>query len=90
MTRGYQVAQSVHGLAEFAIRYPLLFKEWCNQTIVCLSIENEERLANLLQKLAMKKYPVVGFYEPGLDGQLTSVASYGCDKLVSNLKLTGK
>jgi len=90
---GYQVAQTAHGVAEFAIRYPFLFNTWKNNTIVCLSARNEIRLDKLLRQLCEDDdISVTGFYEPDLDGELCSVAAIGegIDKYTSNLPLTLK
>jgi hypothetical protein len=75
---GYQVAQTAHGVAEFAIRFPSFFMSWNNQNIVCLSTSDEESLRKLLKDLGSDdNTTATGFYEPDLGGQLTTVTAVG-------------
>lgn len=46
---GAQAAQLVHGMAEFADKHPVVFKEWKEKsnTVVCLAVKDEAELRSL-------------------------------------------
>lgn len=92
---GYQLVQSAHSLAEFAIQYPNQFHDWndTSKYLVSLSVDNEMRLNDLLYKLKSNGAYVVSFNEPDIDNQLTSICFYGTpemQKLTQNLNLALK
>lgn len=94
LTPGYQIAQSAHAVADFAIKHPQVAGEWHRESnyIVCLSVKDESELCLMAEKLMSRNIPFVQFNEPDLDDQVTSIAAYGLDagKLFSNLPLALK
>lgn len=73
----YKLVQGGHGLAQFALEQPELFREWNNQTIVYLDVCNEESF-NYHEFMLDKnniKYSI--FREPDLGNQRTAIAYYG-------------
>ena len=74
---GYQVVQSTHSIADFAAEFPQQFKEWKEESnsIICLSVKNEEELLRLYDKFE-EKTPAVKFFEPDVD-EFTSICLYG-------------
>lgn len=92
---GYQAQQSTHSVADFAIAYPDLHLEWNKESgsIICLSVNSEEELLNIHQKLHRSDVKSVIFQEPDLNNEYTSLcyyADYQSRKLVSHLPLLGK
>lgn len=85
ISNGYQCVQSTHAIAEFAHEYPKEFKKWKKETnsIICLSIKNEEELLKLYEKLS-KKTPSSSFYEPDINA-FTSVCIYGTPEIRKTL-----
>jgi hypothetical protein len=58
--------------------------------LVALSVDNEQKLKEVLNKLEWFGANVVSFKEPDMDNQLTSIAYYGTPELMritDNLKL---
>jgi hypothetical protein len=91
---GYQVVQTAHALADFAIKYEQEFKDWqCKSNYLCCLGASEfkiERIINLLEELKIK-YHV--FLEPDIGNVMTAVAVEAIprelhNKLFKNLKLT--
>ena len=90
---GYQIAQSGHALAQFMLEHPDRAIQWNNNFLICLSIENEEKLHNLYTKLQKQGIAVSAFCEPDIDHQMTSIAFEGtkvASKLTSSLPLALK
>lgn len=92
LSEGYQLAQTLHSSSRFAYHYPELHREWIEKSeyVVSLSVDNEEKLKRLYNKLQDYGADVVAFHEPDIDNQLTSICYYGTPemrKLTSNLKL---
>ena len=90
---GYQIAQSGHALAQFILDHPERAHQWNNNYLICLSIENEEKLHKLYAKLQEQGIPVSAFCEPDIDYQMTSIAFEGTEsssKLTSSLPLALK
>ncbi len=85
ITPGYQVVQSAHAIADFAYEFPTKFKEWKEDTnsIVCLSVKDEEGLLKLFEKLS-KSTPCSKFYEPDVDAY-TAICVYGTPKIRKSL-----
>lgn len=82
---GYQVVQSTHSVADFAAEHPNTFKQWKNDTnsIICLSVKNEESLLKLHEKLK-KQTDCSLFYEPDVDAY-TSLCVYGTPRIRKKL-----
>lgn len=55
---GAQMAQAIHAAQKFIFEHPEISRKWKEEsgTLVCLSVENEEKLANLLKKSSRKNY----------------------------------
>jgi hypothetical protein len=73
--------------------HPERARQWNNNFLICLSVDNEEKLGNLLVKLKERGIHVSAFYEPDIDYQLTGIAFAGCEqsaKLTSSLPLALK
>ena len=90
LSPGAQVAQTAHAVAEFSIAHPDAFRSWAaeQRTIVCLNIQNEATLADLLKLAEAKGVARAGFTEPDFGGELTAIAlGPGGDRLVSCLPL---
>ena len=77
---GSQIAQAIHSISQFSLEHHQIFKQWGNNYIVCLSIENENKLINLIQKLQDNQIKFSVFTEPDLGGQVTSICIEGSEK----------
>ena len=82
---GYSVVQSAHAIADFAYEHPQTFNEWKkdSNSIICLSVKNEEELLKLFEKLA-KKTPSSSFYEPDVNA-FTAICVYGTPEIRKSL-----
>jgi peptidyl-tRNA hydrolase len=89
LTNGQQLAQSLHSATEFAHKYPNLFNDWMtnSQYVVSLSVDDEQKLKEIHEKLEWFGANVVKFHEPDMENQLTSIAYYGTPEL---MKITDK
>ena len=92
---GYQLAQTIHSVADFAHELPQFFKTWKDNSnyVVSLAAKDEKSLTKYYNKLKAHGAPIVAFYEPDHYDQLTAVCFYGLPhyrKLVSNLPLALK
>ena len=86
------MVQTGHSIAEFAHKNPKHFTDWVTNSnyLISLSVKDEKRLKFLLKKLELNDAIVVGFYEPDIGNQLTSICYYGTPelrKLTNKLKL---
>jgi len=77
LTPGYSVVQSCHSIADFADQHPQTFEKWKKESnsIICLSVKDEETLLKLFEKLD-KKTPCSSFYEPDVNA-FTAICVYG-------------
>lgn len=65
----------MHALHEFIEEHPAIYKEWLsNPYIGFLSVQDEQELFQLRDKLTQKGINVSSFNEPDLDNQLTAIA----------------
>ena len=89
LTQGYQLVQSGHSIAEFAYKFPELFKNWVESSnyLISLSTHNEFHLKHLYEKLRLRGANVVAFIEPDIGNQLTSICFYGTPEM---RKITNK
>lgn len=91
MAPGNQAVQASHSLIQFVFEYPETSSVWVkNPYLVQLSVENEEKLYNLIRKLKKSNLKYSVFREPDLNNQVTAIAIEPSDKtrkLVSNLPL---
>ena len=89
LSKGQQLAQTLHSSSRFAYHHPELHKEWIEKSeyVVSLSVNNEEQLQRLYYKLLDNGATVVAFHEPDIDNQLTSICYYGTPEL---RKITNK
>ena len=85
----YKYIQGGHALSQFAIEYPLEFKEWNNEYLICVSVFNGKALQALQNELDESnfiklkhnddglKYPYSAFVEPDLESPLpTAIAIF--------------
>ena len=91
ISKGYQVVQSTHAIADFAHEFPDLFKQWKSESnsIIVLEVQNEEKLKKLFIELKRMKANTVLFYEPDISAT-TSLCVYGTPEIrkkLSNLPL---
>ena len=77
--------QSAHAIAEFAAEHTQTFKEWKKQSnsIICLSVKDEESLLKLFEKLD-KKTACSSFYEPDVNA-FTAICVYGTSEIRKSL-----
>lgn len=79
--------QAGHCVAEFCLKSDLA-KEWNNNTLIYLEVENLERLNQLIFKLSEKNINYYEFKEPDIDNQITSICTIINDKKIfKNLRL---
>lgn len=73
---GAQACQVVHVICELAHRWTYSFLEWklTSNTIVFLSVNNEDELKKMIFEAHKKDIQVECFYEPDLDNALTAIA----------------
>ncbi len=95
MSPGYQLVQVSHSIADFAHSFPDIFSKWKqnSNSIVSLSVKNEEDLINLTHLLKIKNINFVAFNEPDINNQLTSICiepSLSAKKITSSLPLSLK
>lgn len=83
---GYQVVQSAHSIADFAAQFPQQFQSWKieSNSIVCLSVKDEQELHNLYDKLQKQDAFVVKFFEPDINAD-TSICIYGTPEVRKKL-----
>lgn len=69
------IAQTCHALSEFEACYTKEYDKWYTDSnyIVCLEIDNEDKLKALLDEAKQLGIKVAPFHEPDLDNQLTAV-----------------
>jgi len=93
LSSGYQVAQTAHALAEFALRRPREFSHWENGYIVCLQTSNALSLEQLFHDSVEQGFDVIAFREPDLSHQITAIAYAPAPSVrshLSRLSLAGK
>jgi hypothetical protein len=75
--------QTGHSIAEFAHLYPNHFNDWMRESkyLVSLSVDNEESLKDLYNKLKSNGANVVAFTEPDIQDQLTSICYFGTPEM---------
>lgn len=83
LSSGQQLVQTGHSIAEFANQLPTQFQDWVKNSnyLISLSVDNEDSLRNLYDKLKYYGAHVVAFTEPDMDDQLTSICYYGTPEL---------
>jgi peptidyl-tRNA hydrolase len=89
---GAQACQATHSAIKFIFEHPEIAKEWYNKSeyLVELSIENQEKLLELTEKLRWKDISFSEFREPDMDNELTSIALEPTEKarkVVSSMPL---
>ena len=75
MPAGYQAVQTSHSIADFAIEFPTIFREWHEKSnyIIQLSVNDIVDLQKLINKLELNNIRFTAFYEPDIDNQLTAI-----------------
>jgi peptidyl-tRNA hydrolase len=76
LTSGQQMLQAAHAAIEFQHEHHEIAKEWNTNSkyLVFLSVENEEKLQRLLEKIQFKNLKYSVFLEPDIGNQLTAIA----------------
>lgn len=92
MEPGAQAVQATHAAIKFIFEHPEIANEWYNNSeyLVELSIENQEKLLELTEKLRWKGISFSEFREPDMDNELTSIALEPTEKarrVVSSMPL---
>lgn len=93
LSPGYQVAQTAHALAEFALRRPEEFSLWQNGYIVCLQASSASDLKRLHLDATELSLDTVAFHEADLGNEMTAIAftpSPSARPFLSQLPLAGK
>jgi hypothetical protein len=83
----YGLVQASHALAQYALELPDLFKIWNNSTLVCLGVRNLIDMKTWDEKLSLMDKSYKCFFEPDLEGQLTSIACFDTGEIFKNLKI---
>lgn len=80
------MVQSQHSIADFAAEFPEQFRSWKKESnsIVSLSVNSEESLLKLYDKLS-KKSSAILFREPDIDDQATSFCILGTPEIRKKL-----
>ena len=92
---GYILAQSLHAVIDFILKYPAESQNWnsLSNYLVCLTVKDETSLLSLCHKLTLEDIKHVMVREPDIDNQITSIAIEPCDrarKICSNMPLALK
>lgn len=94
ISAGYQIVQSCHSVADFAIKFPEIFNKWQEQSnsIISLSVKNKIELEKFKEKLIKKGINFVSFYEPDIQSEtaLCIEPTELSRKITNNLPLAGK
>lgn len=67
------MAQSGHSISQFILENHDLARQWNNNYLISLSIETEQKLSILLDKIQKLHVPVSYFTEPDFGDELTSI-----------------
>jgi hypothetical protein len=67
------MAQCGHSISQYFLDYPELGKKWCNNYLISLAIDSEEKLQKILNTFLQQNVEVSYFYEPDFNDQLTSI-----------------
>jgi hypothetical protein len=88
ISAGYQVAQSLHAVADFAHQHTETFNKWKSESnsVVALSTPNEKSLLKTLKKLEQMNAELVVFREPDLNDEATSIGVYGTPEIRRKLR----
>jgi peptidyl-tRNA hydrolase len=73
LSKSQQAVQAGHAVAEWLLHSPDS-SDWKNGTLVYLSVENEEDLEYMVQKLVKKGENVTAFREPDIGDRMTALA----------------
>ena len=93
LSPGYKLAQSVHAMADFAVKFKDEFKQWqMGSNYLCCLESNEQKMRILIEKFQSLGIKYSVFYEPDIGDQMTSIAVEAISreqhkKLFQNLKL---
>jgi hypothetical protein len=88
------VAQSVHAMADFAVKFNQEFKQWqLGSNYLCCLEASKDKIERILYKLKDEGIKHEVFREPDIGNQMTAIAVEALSreqhkKLFKNLKLT--
>ncbi len=95
LSKGLQVVQSAHAIANFAIEHNDVFVAWQKGSnyLVCLSVETREELVHLAERLKLFDIKLTEFREPDVNNELTAICVQSLPKkmhtkIFKSLKLT--
>lgn len=94
LSPGYQIAQTVHAVAEYTMMNPELIKEWYTRSnyVLSLSVKDVEELVEFGRQLHLLGVKFNIFYEPDVN-EMTSIAfvsTYETDIVTKSMPLAGK
>lgn len=96
LSKGYQIVQTAHALADFAMEHRDTFVEWRSESayLCCLVVPNRKALLDLRATLKEMGIKHSVMYESDLEGQETAIAVQPLPKevhkkLFGKLKLSG-
>jgi len=75
------------------LEHPEQANQWNNNYLICLSVEDENQLNNLSEKVQAHGIPMSYFLEPDIGNELTAIAFEGTEKaskLTSSIPLALK
>ena len=81
----YRMVQGAHAVAEFLLCGPET--EWDNGTMVFVSVPDTQILKEWVVKLNRANKHWIGFAEPDLDNELTSIACVDTGEIFKELRL---
>lgn len=90
---GYKVAQSVHAVADFAVKFEHEFKQWqMGSNYLCCLEASEFKMNLIIDKLNSLGIKYLIFREPDIGDQITAIAVEATSReqhkqLFKNLKL---
>ena len=87
LSEKYKFVQGGHALAQYALQFPEIFREWNNETICYLGVRNLIEIKKWVPKLAIENKFYSDFIEPDLDSQLTAIACYDSGEVFKSLPL---
>lgn len=75
ISSGLQISQTVHSVTEYEKAHNEQYKKWRDNsnTVVCLGIDNENKLACKLKEIS-QHLDIAHFNEPDINNELTSIA----------------
>ena len=83
----YKMVQGSHALAAYMLEHGQEAKKWNNETLIFLTVKNQEKLFNLKFKLETKNIEFSEFYEPDINNELTAITTCCEESFLKNYQL---